>query len=81
MDVLMICIFACWGLMVFCFICYSVTTKNIIRDQEKEIATLKTHNRRLQAALRGSRFVTTIVTSKDPVKNPKAIVKPDFREW
>ena len=81
MDVLMICIFACWGLMVFCFICYKEKKKNIIRDQDKEIATLKTHKRRLQAALRGSRFVTTIVTSKDPVKNPKAIVKPDFREW
>ena len=70
-----------FGLLIISAVCYTTTTNKIIRDQEKEIATLKTHNRRLQAALRGSMYVTNIVTSKDPVKNPKAIVKPDFKEW
>lgn len=42
MDILMLCIFVCWGLLVFFFICYAITTKRIIQDQEKEIAALKT---------------------------------------
>lgn len=51
MDVLMICIFVCLGLLVGLFIAYSVTTKNIIQDQEKEIAKLTTENMRFKSAL------------------------------
>lgn len=48
MDVLMICIFACLSLLIGFFIAYSVTTKRIIQDQEKEIAKLTTENMRLR---------------------------------
>lgn len=51
MDVLMICIFVCVGLLVVFFIAYSVTTKRIIQDQEKEIAKLTTENMRYKSAL------------------------------
>lgn len=50
MDVLMICIFVCVGLLVVFFIAYSVTTKRIIQDQEKEIAKLTTENKRYKSA-------------------------------
>ena len=48
MDILMVCIFACWTLLVFFFICYAVTTKKIIQSQEKEIAALRTKLHRIQ---------------------------------
>lgn len=51
MDVLMICIFVCVGLLVVFFIAYSVTTKRIIQDQEKEIAKLTTENMRYKSAI------------------------------
>ena len=51
MDVLMICIFVCLALLIGFFIAYSVTTKRIIQDQEKEIAKLTTENMRYKLAL------------------------------
>ena len=51
MDVLMLCIFGCLGLLIGFFIAYSVTTKRIIQDQEKEIAKLTTENMRYKSAL------------------------------
>jgi hypothetical protein len=48
MDILMLCIFICWGLLVFFFICYAITTKRIIQGQEKEIAALRTEIHRIQ---------------------------------
>lgn len=48
MDILMLCIFVCWGLLVFFFICYAITTKRIIQGQEKEIAALRTKIHRIQ---------------------------------
>ncbi len=50
MDILMVCIFACWTLLVFFFICYAVTTKKIIQDQEKEIAALRTKLHRIMSS-------------------------------
>lgn len=75
MDVLMICIFGTLACLIFFFICYSVTTKQLIRDQEKEIAKLSTENRRLKSALAGARYVEHLVISKEPANNPKATVK------
>ena len=69
------------GAIMVGFVGFKFYTDTIIDEQEKEIAALRNENRRLQAALRGSKHVTVISTSKDPVKNPKAIVKPDFKEW
>ena len=51
MDILMICIFVCLGLLAGFFIAYSVTTKSIIQDKEKEIAKLTTENLRMKSAL------------------------------
>ena len=81
MDVLMICVFGTLACLIFCFVCYSVTTKQLIRDQEKEIAKLSTENRRLKSALAGARYVEHLVISKEPASNPKATVRPDFKEW
>ena len=36
------------GLLIVSFACYSSTTSRIIKDQEKEIAALKTENYRLR---------------------------------
>ena len=81
MDILMICIFGTLGCLIFFFVCYSFTTNKIIRGQEKEIAKLSTENRRLRSALNGAKYVERIVLSKDPASNPKAAVRPDFKEW
>lgn len=51
MDILMLCIFGCLVLLIGFFIAYSVTTKRIIQDQEKEIAKLTTENMRYKSAL------------------------------
>ena len=69
------------GAIMVDFVGFKFYTDSIIDEQEKEIAALRNENRRLQAALRGSKYVTIISTSKDPVKNPKAIIKPDFKKW
>ena len=50
MDIIMFCIFVCLGLLVFFFICYAVTTKKIIRGQEKEIAALRTKLHRIMSS-------------------------------
>lgn len=58
MDVLMVCIFVCLGLLICFFIVYSVTTKRIIQDQEKEIAKLTTENIRFKSAIHKMNRVT-----------------------
>lgn len=48
-EVLGVIIFAC---LLISFICYSTATNRIIKDQEKEIASLKTELRRLKVILK-----------------------------
>ena len=84
MDGLMISIFILLGCLIGFFIAYSTTTSRIIKDQEKEIAKLRTSNMRLQAALRGRKYVGKVKLSGKPTNAPQAvveIVKPDFKEW
>lgn len=61
--------------LITSFVAYKVTTDKIIKEQEKEIATLNTENRRLHAALRGARHVEVLEISDRPARQPKAIVR------
>lgn len=47
-GVIGVIIFAC---LLISFICYTATTNRIIKDQDKEIASLKTEVRRLKVRL------------------------------
>lgn len=68
------------GAIMVGFVGFKFYTDSIIDEQEKEIAALRTENRRLQAALRGSRYVDKVVVSDRPANRPQAIVRPDFKE-
>lgn len=48
----------------------TATTNKIIKEQEREIARLKTENKRLKSALRGSKYVNKIVLSDKPLDYP-----------
>lgn len=52
MDIIMLCLIGFWVILVFCFIYYSALTKKIIKGQEKEIAALRTENKRLKNRMR-----------------------------
>ena len=69
------------GTIIVGFVGFKFYTETIIKEQEKEIAALRTENMRLQAALRGSRHVRNVVVSDRPANRPQAIVRPDFKEW
>lgn len=49
---------------------HTVVTDKIIKDQEREIAQLKTENKRLKSALRGVKSVSKIVLSDKPLDYP-----------
>lgn len=66
------------GLLVS-FICYKYYTESIIKDQEREIAKLKTENKRLYSALRGAKYVSKLVVSKNTIDFP-ATAKIELRE-
>lgn len=55
MDIMMLCLIGFWVILVVCFIYYSSITKKIIKDQEKEIVSLRTENMRLKNRLGGRR--------------------------
>ena len=69
------------GLIMVGFVGFKLYTETIIKEQEKEIAALRTENKRLQAALRGQRYVRNVVVSDRPAGCPQAIVRPDFKDW
>lgn len=48
----------------------TATTNKIIKEQEREIARLKTENKRLKSALRGAKYVSKIVLSDKPLDYP-----------
>ena len=61
------------------FIAYKIITDKIIRDQEREIAKLKTENRRIYSALSGAKYVSKLVVSKNTIDYP-ATAKIELRE-
>lgn len=69
------------GAIMVGFVGFKFYTDTIIDEQEKEIAALRNENRRLQAALRGKRYVQNLVVSDIPADRTQAIVKPDFKKW
>lgn len=70
---------------------HTVVTDKIIKDQEREIAKLRTENKRLRSALRGAKYVDNIKLSNEPVEpsmtftvvNPeaKSVLNRLFEQW
>ena len=67
------------GLLIICFLAYKYYTEAIIKDQERELARLKTENKRLYTALRGAKYVSKLVVSKNTIDYP-ATAKIELRE-
>ena len=72
------------GLIIVGFLGYKYYTEAIIRQLESERDKLKVENRRLRAALRGSKYVKNLKLSSEPLDYPATakieIIKPDERE-
>lgn len=72
------------GLIIVGFLGYKYYTESVIRQLESERDKLKVENRRLRAALRGSKYVKNLKLSSEPLDYPATakieIIKPDERE-
>lgn len=72
------------GLIIVGFLGYKYYTEAIIRQLESERDKLKVENRRLRAALRGSKYVKNLKLSSEPLDYPATakieILNPDERE-
>lgn len=78
-------------LLTIFVLAYKVVTDKIIKDQERELAALKTENKRLRSALRGAEYVEKIKFSNEPVEpsitftvvNPegKKVLERLFEQW
>lgn len=72
------------GLIIVGFLGYKYYTEAVIRQLESERDKLKLENRRLRAALRGSKYVKDLKLSSEPLDYPATakieILKPDERE-
>jgi hypothetical protein len=72
------------GLIIVGFLGYKYYTEAVIRQLESERDKLKVENRRLRAALRGSKYVKDLKLSSEPLDYPATakieILKPDERE-
>ena len=60
MDFIMMSIFVTLGLLIICFACYAVMTNSVIKDQEKQIAKLRTENFRMAAAMKHRQRVKVV---------------------
>ena len=70
---------------------HTVVTDKIIKDQERELAKLRTENKRLRSALRGAKYVDNLKLSNEPVEpsmtftvvNPEAktVLNRLFEQW
>jgi len=72
------------GLIIVGFLGYKYYTEAVIRQLESERDKLKVENRRLRAALRGSKYVKDLKLSSEPLDYPATakieIISPDERE-
>lgn len=72
------------GLIIVGFLGYKYYTEAVITQLESERDKLKIENRRLRAALRGSKYVKDLKLSSEPLDYPATakieILKPDARE-
>lgn len=72
------------GLIIVGFLGYKYYTEAVIGQLESERDKLKVENRRLKAALRGSKYVKDLKLSSEPLDYPATakieILKPDERE-
>ena len=70
---------------------HTIVTDKIIKDQERELARLRTENKRLRSALRGAKYVDNLKLSNEPVEpsmtftvvNPeaKSVLNRLFEQW
>lgn len=65
MDLIMMCMIGFWIILVCCFVYYSATTNKIIKEQEREIASLTTENKRLKSILQGMQNIEKMVLYKN----------------
>lgn len=63
------------GAIMVGFVGFKFYTDTIIDEQEKEIAALRNENRRLQAALRGKRYVQNLVVKGSGVRSKAELKK------
>lgn len=78
-------------LLAIFVLAYKAVTDNIIKDQERDLAALKTENKRLRSALRGAKYVDNLKLSNEPVEpsvtihiiNPesKKVLEDLFEQW
>lgn len=72
------------GLIIVGFLGYKYYTEAVIGRLESERDKLKVENRRLRAAIRGSKYVKSLKLSSEPLDYPATakieIIKPDERE-
>lgn len=72
------------GLIIVGFLGYKYYTEAVIGQLESERDKLKVENRRLRAALRGSKYVKDLKLSSEPLDYPATakieIIKTDERE-
>lgn len=61
-----------YSMLILGFFGYKYETEKIIKEQEKENAALRTENMRLQAALRGKRYVRKVELSNEHTGHAEA---------
>lgn len=70
--------FAC---LILGFIGYKLTTDKIIKEQDKELAALKTEKKRLESALRGAKYIQKVYLSDKEIDYPPtAKIKVERRD-
>ena len=87
--IILLSVLVCF-LAIFVF-AYKIVSDKIIKDQERELAKLRTENKRLRSALRGAKYVDNLKLSNEPVEpsmtftvvNPeaKAVLNRLFEQW
>lgn len=72
MDLFTTFIEIAFAVLMVCVAIYVYITNGIIKEQDKKIAKLRTDNFRLQAALRGKRYVKNVEYFDEELHNPQA---------
>lgn len=75
MDWLLILGILAFGGLIIGWMGYTTITDSLIKDQKREIRKLENENRKLKAAIRGSRMIKSIEVYTDPQKPNLRIVR------
>lgn len=63
-----------FGCLLVGMIGYSTITDSIIKDQRREIARLRTENKRLEAALHGMACAKVMRVYREPINQPECTI-------